>query len=155
MLTTQEAAFLTGEGLTRGSEAPPRVCSRFLQAKYLINDSQQTHMKDHTHMHAWQPFSSGPQWNWIKPGPSAIRAAGLSGSPGYIIEDTRPLRHTYIHTHTHTRTDLQLQKHRQDTAHTHAVHSLPCHAFLQTSESPLPEVKLASTAKSPTYASNS
>lgn len=69
--------------------------------------------------HARPPFSSGPQWNWIKPGPSAIQAAGISGgSPGYIIEDTWPLSHTHTHAHacmhtqTHTHTELQLQKHR-------------------------------------------
>lgn len=98
------------------------------------------------------PFSSGPRWTWIKLGPSAIQTSGLSGgSPGYIYEDAWP--HSHLDPHTHA--ELQLQNHRQDTVHTHMVHSLPCHAFLQTSKNPLPEVKLASTAKRPTYASNS
>lgn len=44
-LTTQEPASLTGEGLPLDSEAPLRECSESLQAKYLINDSQQTHIK--------------------------------------------------------------------------------------------------------------
>lgn len=54
-LTTQEAASLTGEGLTPELEAPLRECSGSLQAKYLINDSQQTHIKTHrlTHTHIY------------------------------------------------------------------------------------------------------
>lgn len=50
---TQEAASLTGEGLM--PELGGLIegeCSESLQAKYLINDSQQTHIKDtqaHTH----------------------------------------------------------------------------------------------------------
>lgn len=55
-LTTHEAASLTGEGLTPELEAPLRECSESLQAKYLINDSRQTHIKTHgiisTHKHS-------------------------------------------------------------------------------------------------------
>lgn len=47
-VTTQEAASLAGEGPTTELEAPLRECSGSLQAKYLINDSQQTHIKTHT-----------------------------------------------------------------------------------------------------------
>lgn len=54
-LTTQEAASLTGEGLMPELEALLRECRGSLQAKYLINDSQQTHFKTHklrhTHTH--------------------------------------------------------------------------------------------------------
>lgn len=53
-LTTQEPASLTGEGLPLDSEAPLRECSESLQAKYLINDSQQTHIKS-THTHHRHP----------------------------------------------------------------------------------------------------
>lgn len=38
---------------------------------------------------------------------------------------------------------LPLQKHRQDIAHTLAVQSNSCHAFLQMSGSPLPKLQLA------------
>ncbi len=67
-LTTQEAASLTGEGLMPELEALLRECRGSLQAKYLINDSQQTHFKTpklrHTHTYrnlcTQLPFSTGP-----------------------------------------------------------------------------------------------
>lgn len=61
MLTNQETALLTGEGLMLQMEAPLRECSRLLQAKYLINDSQQTHKLIPTHIHTQLPFSCGPE----------------------------------------------------------------------------------------------
>lgn len=61
MLTNQETASLTREGLMPQMEAPLRECSRLLQAKYLISDSQQTHKLIPTHIHTQMPFSGGPE----------------------------------------------------------------------------------------------
>lgn len=47
------------------------------------------------------PFSFGPRWTWIKPGPMAIQTSGLiGGGPGYIYEEAWP--HSHLDPHTHT-----------------------------------------------------
>lgn len=98
-LTTQEPASLTGEGLPLDSEAPLRECSESLQAKYLINDSQQTHIKS---THTPPPSSAGPQRNWIKCTPSAIPPTGprAKNSSTSCTYNTRT--HTSMQTHIYT-----------------------------------------------------